>query len=297
MPPTYPRRTATIDAGSVPPSAGGSCWSKSGFRPRRYSAKPLAGTWRLKQRALSALVVVEAVDDARRDEDEGAGRPDERAVPRRERELALDDEERVGVLAMDVQLCSTLAGAVGELGHRDLVGVDEQRCTLLGTAAGDRLARSRPGEDDEPGVAGGVLGSGVLVEGGTSCPQLVLVACRVEAAHVVAEPGARDVEVEEVRALVPGHREGVHDLGRDEDPGLRSHAVLAVLEPEHELALEDEERLRVLPVEMERRSDASSCRPHLGGAELLHVREEGDAEPCFSRDALGLADLDHRPAA
>ena len=36
MPTTYPaRRTATIARGSVPPSMGGSCWSKSGFCPRR----------------------------------------------------------------------------------------------------------------------------------------------------------------------------------------------------------------------------------------------------------------------
>ena len=33
---TYPESlTATTDAGSAPPSAGGSCWSKSGLRPRR----------------------------------------------------------------------------------------------------------------------------------------------------------------------------------------------------------------------------------------------------------------------
>ena len=29
------RRTTVTDAGSRPPSAGGSCWSKSGFCPRR----------------------------------------------------------------------------------------------------------------------------------------------------------------------------------------------------------------------------------------------------------------------
>jgi hypothetical protein len=73
--------------------------------------------------------------------------------------------------------------------------------------------------------------------------------------------------------------------------------MLAVLEPEREFPLEDEEHFRVLPVEVERRSDAAGTRPHLDRTDLLGVHEERDAEPSLSRDALGLVDLDHLPAA
>ena len=69
-----------------------------------------------------------------------------------ERELPLEDEERVGVLAMDVPRRSALARPVVELGDRDLVGVDEHGRPPLRTV-GDALAfgSSRSADDDEPG--------------------------------------------------------------------------------------------------------------------------------------------------
>jgi hypothetical protein len=83
----------------------------------------------------------------------------------------------------------------------------------------------------------------------------------------------------------------VHDLGRDDHPGLGPYAMLAVLEPERELALEDEERLRVLRVDMERRSHAAGGRADLDGAELLDVCKEDYPELTVAGDALALADL------
>ena len=64
-------------------------------------------------------------------------------------------------------------------------------------------------EDDEPGIARRVLGRGLLVE---SVPP--------ESADEVAEPRARGMEVEKARRLVAGDLECVHDLRRDERPGL-----------------------------------------------------------------------------
>jgi hypothetical protein len=236
-------------------------------------------------------VVVEAVDDAGRDQEERSRRDGGRSVAKSECELSLDDDEPVGVMVMDVGLRSTFAGAVEELRHRELVSVHEQGRTPPGPI-GDRLAfrPSRPANDDETGIAGSVLGSWLLVECSADCPELALVPCRVQAANEVAEPEARDVEIEEVHGSVPCHREGVHDLGRDEHPGLPLRPVLAVLEPEGELALEDEECLRVLRVDVERRSHAGS-RADLDGAELLDVSEKRDAELAVARDALALADL------
>ena len=67
-------------------------------------------------------VVVEAVHDAGREDEERAGRKGVRVVAEVERELALEDEERVRVLAMDVQWRTALARPVVELGDRDLLG-------------------------------------------------------------------------------------------------------------------------------------------------------------------------------
>ena len=178
-----------------------------------------------------------------------------------------------------------------------LVGVHEHGRAALGQV-GDRLAllASCTADDDEARIAGGVLRRRLLVEGRAHRPQLVLVTGGVQAADEVAEAAARDVEVEEARGAVAGHRERVHDLGRDEHPRLGSHAVLAVLEPERELALEDEERLRVALVDVQRRHPAR-LRADLGDADLVEVGEERDAEPALAGDALSLAYLDHVPAA
>ncbi len=73
--------------------------------------------------------------------------------------------------------------------------------------------------------------------------------------------------------------------------------MLAVLEPERELALEDEERLCVLRVDVQRRSYPARIGADLHDADLLDVRKESHSELSIAGDALAFADLDHEPAA
>ena len=68
--------------------------------------------WKLKRARVRARVVVEAVHDAGREDDERAGRQRVRAVAQVERELAVEDEERVRVLPMDVPRRAALARPV-----------------------------------------------------------------------------------------------------------------------------------------------------------------------------------------
>ncbi len=178
---------------------------------------------------------------------------------------------------MDVGRSTSLAGAVVELRHRELVGLDQQGRTASGLV-GDRLAfpASRPPEDDETGIAAGVLGRGLLVESGR------------RATDVVAEPRARRVEDEEPRRLIASHLECVHDLGRDERPGLGADPVHAILEPERELSLEDEQRLGVSCMDVERRSAPTRSGAHFDRSELLDVHEEPDIELFAAEDDLAL---------
>ena len=105
------------------------------------------------------------------------------------------------------------------------------------------------------------------------------------------------MEGEEPRRPVARHLEGVHDLGRDERPGLGGDPMHAVLEPERELSLEDVYRLGVSCMDVERRLSPTGSSAHLDRGELLDVREERDAELLAAEDELAFADLDHVPAA
>jgi hypothetical protein len=67
--------------------------------------------------------------------------------------------------------------------------------------------------------------------------------------------------------------------------------MLTVLEPERELASEDEERLRMLRVDVEWWSHAARGRADLDSAELLDVGEKDDPELTVTGDALAVADL------
>ena len=209
-----------------------------------------------------------------------------RAVAQVERELAFEDEERVRVLAMDVRRRAALAGSVVELGDRELVGLDEHGRPPL-RPIGDRVAlrASRTADDGEAGVACDDVEWGQLVERG----------CR--AADVVAVSRARSVEDEEPRLLVARHLERVHDLGRDERPGLGADSMHAILEPKRELSLEDVDRLGVSCMDVGRRPSPAGSGAHLDRGELVDVREERDVQLRTTEDDLAFADLDHRPAA
>src|SRR4029450_7084177 len=69
--------------------------------------------------------------------------------------------------------------------------------------------------------------------------------------------------------------------------------MLAILEPERELSLEDIERLGVSCMDVERRFSPARSGTHFDRTELLDVREERDAELLAAEDDLAFADLDH----
>jgi hypothetical protein len=235
---------------------------------------------------VSSRVVVEAVYDARREDDECARRKRVRPVAEVERELAVDDEEGVRVLAVHVPLRSTLARAVVELGDGDLVGLDEHGGAPP-RPIGDRVAlrASRPPDHDEPGIGGHGVRRRSLVEPGHI------------ATDVVAVTRARGVEGEEPRRCVAGHLDRVHDLGRDECPALRADPLHAILELERELSLEHVQRLAVSDMDVGRRLPPTGSSAHFDRSELLDVREERDAELPAAKDELAFADPDHVPAA
>ena len=105
------------------------------------------------------------------------------------------------------------------------------------------------------------------------------------------------MEDEEPRRLSASHLECVHDVGRDERPGLGADPVHAILEPERELSLEDEQCLGVSCMDVERRSAPTRSGAHFDRSELLDVYEEPDIELFAAEDDLAFADLDHLPAA
>ncbi len=70
------------------------------------------------------------MDHAGRDEDEGAGAEDEVLLVERDAELALEDVESVGVMAVDVPLRSVLVGRVAKLGEDELVAVGQEGVAL-----------------------------------------------------------------------------------------------------------------------------------------------------------------------
>ena len=203
-----------------------------------------------------------------------------------ERELAVDDEERVRVLAVHVPLRSALAGAVVELGDGDLVGLDEHG-RAPSRPVGDRVAlrASRPPDDDEPGIGRHGVRRRPLVEPGHV------------ATDVVAVARARGVEGEEPRRCVAGHLDRVHDLGRDECPALRADPMHAILELERELSLEHVQRLAVSGMDVRRRLPPPGSGAHVDRGELLDVDEERDVELPAPQDDLAFSDLDHVPAA
>ena len=79
--------------------------------------------------------------------------------------------------------------------------------------------------------------------------------------------------------------EPVHDLRRSADARTRGQHLLLVVDQDRKPALEDVERIRVLPVEVRIRSGASVRKKRLGDAELVEVRLDHDP-PAEERLAL-----------
>ncbi len=231
--------------------------------------------------------VVERVGDVRRDEHERPGWSLERPALERELELALDDEERVGVVVVDVRRGSALTRAVVELGHRQVLRVREQRHAAV-RPIGDRLTVHVAGarDDDRSGV-GSARGRGRLLVERRTCPrELVLVRGGRESTHERAVPTRGRVEVEERRPALDAER--VHDLRRHHDQRARARDRLATFEQEAERPVEHEEALRVRVVDMRRRHrPGSGGEARRGEAEARMLREELDRLVVGGDEGLG----------
>ncbi len=243
--------------------------------------------WKLKQRACTLAVVVEAVHHAGRNDEERPRRQCPRAVAEVEREGAVDDEEPVRVLG---------GGHAAPLPARR--GRSRTRRSVSSSASTSTVARrpgrsvivvavraSRSADDDEPGIGRHGVRRGPLIE------------TRHLSAHVVAVARARRVEDEESRLCVARHLDRVHDLGRDECPALRADPTHAILESQRELSVEHVQRLAVSGMDVRRRLPPSGSGAHLDRGELLDVGEERHVELPAPEDDLACADLEHGSAA
>jgi hypothetical protein len=105
------------------------------------------------------------------------------------------------------------------------------------------------------------------------------------------------VEDEEPRLRVARRLERVHDLGRDVCPGFATDSVHAILEPKIDVSLDDEYRLGVSCVDVERRPSPAGSGAHLDHGELVEVREERHAQLRTAEDDLAFVDLEHGFAA
>ena len=103
--------------------------------------------------------VAKAVDDQRRDGDEGPGaRRDLLVVGELHRELALEDVEEVGVLAVDVEAGAVAARTEARPGGVELVAVGEDEDGAVGRVADHLAAAGR--DDDRLGHQPGVSSNG-----------------------------------------------------------------------------------------------------------------------------------------
>ena len=116
--------------------------------------------------------------------------------------------------------------------------------------------------------------------------RLVLVASRVLPAQVVPEAARRRVDVEEARDRVTRVAERMDDAVRDEHERPRRRPERPALEGDLELALEDEERVRVVRVDMRARTLLARPVLELGQRHLLGVREQRHATAGTVRDHL-----------
>ncbi len=192
---------------------------------------------------------------------------------------------------------AALAGAVGELGHRELVGVHEQGRAALGPV-GDLLAflacplaERRRARDRSAAYSGG--------------------GCWSKAARTAATPPAGSWSRGRSRRTEPGtwmsrNRAGSSPVTANActtsggtntqvsaPTGARGPRAGTSARPR---GREAPRRGACVDVERRRHARPGAARTSTR-AELLDVGEERDVELTLAGDALAVADLDHRPAA
>ena len=192
--------------------------------------------------------------------------------------LAFEHVERVDVIVMGVRVGPFEAGLELELDQRELLAPDlERRDSVL---ALEPFACSGRKED---GVLSGAATArwsvdAVETSGLTAIPLL----------QIPCEAPVRCVEVEEPRTR--SAPETVHDLRRSADACAGRQHLLLFVDQDREPALEDVERIRMLPVEVRVRSGASVREQGLGDAELVEVRLDDDPS---AEERLALAGSVH----
>ena len=197
-------------------------------------------------------------------------------------DLAVQDEEAVEMVVVSVRIDALPAGRHGELQKRQLRSVGEDRDRPVAALESLALAWQAVGCIARWPAA-------VLRRIPTVPLELPLVARRPQE---VGEATVRRVEVEVDGASVALVPERVHDVrwGDHDGSGRRSNDVLgAGAEPELDLALDDVERVGVLPVNVRVGAALSGLVPRPRHDELRLVDDDADVPRLAIADRLALA--------
>jgi hypothetical protein len=209
--------------------------------------------------------VRERVHDPDGRSDEGARTESELLLADQKLGLSFEHVEGIDLIVVVVRLGALETGLELELDERELIppGLDGR----------DALVRLEPfafsGAEHDGFGRGGETGAGRHVE--TVEPAgLSTVLC----SEISRKTAVRRVEVEESSwRRAP---ESVDDPGRRADKCVRRDELLLVVDQNGEPALEDVERIRVLPVEVRTRSRLRGIEMRFGNAELLEVGLDHD---------------------
>ena len=178
--------------------------------------------------------------------------------------LSFEHVERVDVIVMGMRVRPCETGLELELDQRELVATDLYRRDPVLTL--ETFASTGRKED------GFRSGATTARQGVKTVETAGLTA--IAGLQIPRETRVRRVEIQEPRAR--GASEPMHDLPWSADAGARRQHLLLVVDQDREPALEDVERIRVLPVEVRIRSGARVREKRLGDAELVEVRLDDD---------------------
>jgi hypothetical protein len=218
------------------------------------------------------------VDDADRRSDIRAGAEAKPLVLDEKLGLSFEHVERVDLVVVGMRVGSLEAGLEHELDEGQLLSADLDRRDSV--PAFETFSLSGKEED---GLRSGAATTGRSVDavetaGLTAIPLL----------QIPCEPSVGRVEIQEPRSR--SAPEPMHDFPWSADACPRRQQLLLVVDQDRDPALEDVERIRVLPVEVWISSWASIREERLGDAELDEVRLDHDAS---AEERLALAGSVH----
>jgi hypothetical protein len=192
--------------------------------------------------------------------------------------LSFEHVERIDVVVVGVLVGPFEAGLELELGQRELVATDlDRRDSVLAHETFAFAGKKKDGFGSRAATAW--RGVDAVEATGLTAIALLQIPC---------EATARCMEVQEPRTR--SAPEPMHDLRWSADARARRQQLLLVVDQDRELALEDVERIGVLPVEVRIRSRASVREVRLRDAELVEVRLDDDSS---AEERLALAGSVH----